>query len=150
MAALVSGVEDLGFLGFEFGVGQDALGVQLGELLQLGNGVGSGGRGWLRGGGLLLLFVVGLIVLRSPTIGLPAGDAVRTAVAVPATTAVRATPLRSPGMRCPFVVSLVGGVEGGENGVLRNVSCRHQLGPSSTQGFRKGCRPSVLEDQDAG
>src|SRR5690348_1887316 len=46
-----------------------------------------------------------------------------TAVAVPATTAVRATPRRSPGMVGPLCTSgsAVDGVEGGDQVVLRDV-----------------------------
>src|SRR5262245_4530596 len=74
-----------------------------------------------------------------------------TAVAVPATTAVRATPRRSPGMvMSSFGWSLVRLVERCEERVLRDVARRHELRATSPQRLRERSRPAVLEDQDAG
>src|SRR5262249_30841203 len=80
------GAQDLCLLGLELGVGEDALGLQVGQPLKLTDDIGLGcSRGGRSRGGrrllvvlllLLLLLVVLLVFLLGPTIGLPAGDAV--------------------------------------------------------------------------
>src|SRR3954452_19756714 len=52
-------------------------------------------------------------------------------VAVPAMTAVRATPRRSPGMR--FVLFLCGGFEGGQDVVHRDEPAGDELGAAAAQ-----------------
>src|SRR5258705_67631 len=75
-----------------------------------------------------------------------------TAVAVPATTAVRATPRRSPGIGQLLLCasSAVGGVERRRDGFLWDVSGGDDLRAPSPQRLRERGRPPVLEDEDCG
>src|SRR6516165_6414880 len=71
-----------------------------------------------------------------------------TAVAVPATTAVRATPRMSPGMMCPL--SLLERVERLGDGGERNVSRGDELGVAVAKRLHEVGGPAILEDQDRG
>ena len=141
-----SRTQDFRLLGLEFGVGEDALGFQFRELLQLGDGVP--GRRRRRRRWLLRILLFFLPAQRLACLRDTRFD---TAVAVPAMTAVRATPRRSPGMVLSFLAgSAVGCVEGRGDGVLRDVSGGYQFRVTSAQRLDEGCCPAVLEDQDAG
>src|SRR5947209_17783028 len=73
-----------------------------------------------------------------------------TAVAVPAMTAVRAMPRRSPIRSFSFVRSVVGRVaqlERGEEVVLGDEAGGHELCATATKGRCERCRPPVLVDE---
>src|SRR5215470_576815 len=79
-----------------------------------------------------------------------------TAVAVPATTAVRATPRMSPGMPMTLlsaVSSLVvfgGGVERGQDGLHRQPAGRDELPTAAAHRSRQGRGPLVLVNENRG
>ena len=127
------------------------------------------GRGRCGVGRLLLLvrlLLVGLFLfLVGPPAGLSPRDAVGHAVAVPATTAVRATPRRSPGMSFPSLCGSgdsglglrgglgfgpgLGGIDCGQQSLNRNPSARDQLPTATPKRSGERRRPHVLVDQDA-
>src|SRR5262249_7286066 len=73
----VSRREDLGLLRLELGIREDALRLEVRQVLQLRDGVRGGGRRLLVLRRRVLLLRVLLLVLLRPTIRLPAGDPIR-------------------------------------------------------------------------
>ena len=74
-----------------------------------------------------------------------------TVVAVPAMTAVRATPRSSPGMVSPFPLGYrFGRVEGGEEGLDGDAAAGYQLAARAANGGGERRRPAVLEDEQSG
>ena len=134
--------EDLGLLGRELGIGEDALVAQLAELGELREHVVRvRRRRWWRGRrlGVLRLRVLRLLVLLLPyadwsfwaqRLAWRRETRLLTAVAVPATTAVRAMPRRSPGMSVPFVQDSTG-VERGHEGLRGDVALATSWPPAS-------------------
>src|SRR4051794_7988761 len=145
-----SGVEDLALLELELGLVEDPGVTELGQLARLGQlrvrvGPGRRGRrlrrrlGVLRRWGLLRLLV-------GPPVALPPGDAVDTAVAVPATTAVRAIP-RSRGMSTSLgsgIAAPAGAAGTGQTEVAgsREPGCA-KAAPSSSRPKTVTCAPRI-------
>ena len=126
--------------------------MQLGELLELLDRVGRRcrGRRGRCGVGRLGLGARRRFLLR-PALRLAARDAVADAVAVPAMTAVRATPRSSPGMVVPFSSDGgLGRVERGDDGLDGNAAAGDELAAGAAQRDGDRRRPAVLPHEHAG
>ena len=122
-------------MGLELRVGQYALRLQLGELLQLSDRVRTRRRCRRR---LRRLFALG------PTVALPAGHVVGDVGRRPGDDAVRATPRRSPGIVSPLESrGLRGGVEGRSDGVEWDEPGGDELRAVAPERRGKPCRPAV-------
>src|SRR5690349_6963162 len=73
-----------------------------------------------------------------------------TAVAVPATTAVRATPRSNPGIRDPFLGGGLGRFELGEDGLHRDAAAGDELPAGLAQRGGDRRRPAVLPHEHGG
>ena len=159
LRALV-GREDLRLLSRELLFREDALVLQIGQLLELLDRVRCRRRSRRRRRLVVLLCGGGCSAYcasfwSDQRLACRRETRLETAVAVPATTAVRATPLISPGIsRLLFPFSFRFSVRrwrrAGRDVVHRDVARRHQFGPALAHPLHEGDRPPVLEDQDAG
>ena len=142
--------EDLGLLRRELLVGQDALSVQLTELLELGERVVAAGRRSCGRGSAAAAAEPAAGPAAAHLLAWRRDTLLDTWVAVPAMTAVRATPRMRPGMSGLLCASSVVDAERGEQRLDRDSSEGDQLTAATPDRCRERRRPAVLVHQEGG